>query len=67
MTRRNYHETFHESTQASVNQGMQYINFIEYFRHQTEVFSSSTILHRPVSLLVNTHIKQQHKDATYWF
>ena len=56
MTRRNYHETFHESTRASDKKDMEYVNFIAYLRHQAEVFFSSIMVHRAVPLLFDTHM-----------
>ena len=44
---------------------MFYINFISYFRHQTEVFFSSLTVHRTVHFVVNTHYEQQPKQLTY--
>ncbi len=32
------------------------MNFIIYFRHQIEVFFFHTLVHRAVSLVVNTHM-----------
>ena len=67
MTRRNYHETSHESTRALVNQNPQYIKFNTHFRHQIEVFFSPIMVHRAVPLSFDTHMRNNINMQTIGF